>query len=193
MKKITAFIISCFMLTALSAQETASDNKCESDIDVFIGYSYLTGFQEGTDLSIALGGHLAMRYLISQRFGLVADGSYHTKEENDLRIARMFLMGGAAYTLLAVRMKQQRDFLMYMRLMAGLAQDRLKYSYGGMSSKDKYNALAIASGLGFSYQIGNQLLLSLLTDYIHTRFNDDGQSSIRASLGVTFRLGGGCK
>ena len=167
--------------------------NCTPDLDVFIGYSYMTGFQEGTDLALALGGHLAMRYLLSQRFGVVLDGSYHTKKENDLRIARMYLMGGAAYTLYAYKMKQQRDFLMYMRLMAGLAQDRLKYTYGGMSSKDKYNALAVAFGLGFSYQLGNQLLLSLLTDYIHTRFNDDGQSNIRASLGVTFNLGGGCK
>jgi hypothetical protein len=193
MKKVTSLLFACMMLTTLSAQETEKPEgkSCTPDIDVFIGYSYMTGFQEGTDLALALGGHLAMRYMLSEKFALALDASYHTKKENDLHIARMYLMGGVAYTLYAVQMKKQRDFLMYMRLIAGMAQDRLKYTYGNMSSKDKYNAFCAAWGMGFSYQLGNQILLSLLTDYIHTRFNDDGQSNIRASLGVTFRLG--CK
>jgi hypothetical protein len=172
--------------------ENASLNACNKpDLDIFIAYSYLTNFQEGEDLALALGGHLAVTYLLNKRIGLVADFSYHTKEENDLRIVKMYLMGGAQLMLYQIQMKRQKEFLMYVRLLAGLAQDRLKFKYGGMSATDKYKAFSAAAGLGFMYQIGNAMLLSLLTDYIHTRFNDEGQSGIRASLGLTFLLG--CK
>lgn len=195
MKKLTILFAALLLVTTSYAQtadkpveEGDEEELIDPRITAFLGYSYLNAGAKPENLSLAVGAHLALTYMLNSKFGVVLDGSFHTKKENELRIMRAFLMGGMQYMLLRYRQQQTKDFVAFIRLMGGLASDRLKYSYGGMSYKDQVSTFAIASGVGFSYPIWHRLLLSLTGDYIYTHFNDDGQSNIRISGGVTYEF-----
>lgn len=193
MKKFTILFAALLMLTITYAQNNEPDDEPETELippglTAFLGYSYLNQGAKPENLSLAVGAHLALTYMLNSKFGVVLDGSMHTKKENEIRIMRAFLMGGVQYMLLRYRQQQTRDFVAFVRLLGGMATDKLKYSYGGMTDKDKVSTYALASGLGFSYYLGRRILLSLAGDYIYTHFNDDGQSNIRISGGVTYEF-----
>jgi hypothetical protein len=194
MKKLTILFAALLLITTTYAQtndkpvEEGEEELVDPRITTFLGYSYLNAGAKPENLSLAVGAHLALAYMFNSKFGVVLDGSFHTKKENELRIMRAFLMGGVQYMLLRHRQQETRNIEAFIRLLGGLATDRLKYSYGGMSYKDQVKTYAIASGLGFSYHLWNRILLSLTGDYIFTHFNDDGQSNIRISGGVRYEF-----
>ena len=158
---------------------------------IFGGYSYLNAGQADQDLAMAAGAHLALAAMLNNKFGATVDFSVHSKEENEEKIMRMFLMGGVQFMLNQYEMKKQRDFVLFLRLMAGLAIENVKFSYGGMSDTDKASALALAAGFGSGYALWRNVFISLYADYIRTNFNDEGPSNIRVSAGVHFTIG--CK
>jgi hypothetical protein len=160
---------------------------CKPRSLISVDYSGLFPIEENEE-SIPLGVHLAYTYLLTGSFGLVGDFSLHSKKENNLRIMKAFLMGGVQYYILKKR--EERTHL-FARLLAGIANDRQKYSFNNMSGTNKAAALAIALGLGLEYQITRRVAACVMADYMLTRFNDEFQSAIRASAGVRFNLG--CK
>jgi hypothetical protein len=162
---------------------------CAPTGEVFLGYSYLNTAQEGENESIPVGIHAAAVIPISQKLGAVADASLHRKKVDDLTLMRTFLMGGLQYYI--YKKQEEQKLRLLIRLLAGLAMERQKYSYGGNNDINKATAFAFAFGLGFEYELNRRLVLGVLTDYIRTRFNDDSQGNIRASAGIKINLG--CK
>lgn len=169
--------------------EEIAMNDCAPQNEFFAGYSNLTNLGENESTNLALGLHLAYAYFLTQRMALAADFSIHTRKDNDLRIMQAFLMGGLQYQL--VMRQNQSKMNVLARLLAGLAMDRQKYDYGSGTDIQKAQAFVIAFGLGLNYELNRRIALGLLADYLHTRFNDDGQGSLRISAGVRINLG--CK
>jgi hypothetical protein len=172
-----------------NSYEEIAMNECNTKNEFFAGYSNLTKLGENESENLALGLHLAYAYLLSQRLALAADFSLHTKKDNDLRIMQAFLMGGLQYQLVMYQNRSKMNALA--RLLAGLAMDRQKFDYGSGTDIQKANAFVIAFGLGLNYELNRRIAVGLLADYLHTRFNDDGQGNLRASLGI--RVNVGCK
>jgi hypothetical protein len=172
-----------------SSFEEIAMNDCNPQNEFFAGYSNLTKLGENESENFALGLHLAYAYFLSQRMALAADFSMHTKKDNDLRLMQIFLMGGLQYQLIMRQNQSKMNALA--RLLAGLAMDRQKYSSGSYTDTQKASALAIAFGLGLNYELNRRIAIGILADYIRTRFNDEGQGNLRASLGIRVNLG--CK
>jgi hypothetical protein len=162
---------------------------CAPTSEVFLGYSYLNAGQEGENESFPAGVHAAATIPVSQQLGVVADASLHQKKENELKLMRTFLMGGLQYYIF--KQREEQKLRLMIRLLAGLAMERQKYSYGGNIDINKATAFAFAFGLGFQYELNQRVVLCVLADYIRTRFNNESQGNIRASAGVKINLG--CK
>lgn len=169
--------------------EEIAMTECVPKNEVFAGYSNLTPLGEDDAESLALGFHIAYAHFVMQRLALAADFSVHTKKENDLRLMQMFLMGGVQFQLIQAQHRSKMNALA--RVLAGLAMDRQKFDYGSGTDIQKANAFAIAFGLGLNYELNRRIAIGLLADYIRTRYNDEGQGNLRASLGVRVNLG--CK
>jgi hypothetical protein len=165
-----------------------SPEECEDDCDtgseLFGGYSFLLGLEDGESESFPLGAHLAYTYMMTKRFGLVADASIHTKKESELRIMRAFLMGGLQYHIM--REREKRFVLPMLRVMAGAAFDKQKYGDGFTSDATGF---VIAAGFGFQFPINPVLAATILTDYLRVKFKEqDAQNNIRISAGIKFNL-----
>jgi hypothetical protein len=161
--------------------------KMKPTLDVTGGYSYLYTKTEYDNISFPVGGHVSLTLMLTKKFGLLVDGSYHTKKENDLRVARAFLMGGVMYNILK---KEQEKLMLFARLMAGLAADRQKYLLGPADDVTKAKALAIAVGLGIAYPINSSLFICLIPDYIYNKFNETNYTNIRVTAALKVYLQG---
>lgn len=162
--------------------------SCAPTAEVFGGYSFLNTSQDGESESFALGVEVAAVYMLTGRLGVAADFSMHTKKDMELRIMRAFLMGGVQYQL--TQLVQQRKALRaYARLLAGVAFDKQKYSFGGDTYKNSATGFAIAAGPAIALPLYNNLMLQLMVDYIYTKFKMQSQSNIRASVGVKLNFG----
>jgi hypothetical protein len=159
----------------------------EPKTTAFLGYSYLSTSEMGNSESFPAGVHAAFTYFMVSRWGLIADASIHSKKENEFRITRAFLLGGLQYNLLKHREKTL--ILPLLRVLAGLAMDKQKFSSGDFSNTDKASAFAIGGGCGLYCELNRRIAIAMIADYIHTQFGQESQNNIRASLGLTINMG----
>lgn len=167
------------------------DQSCAPKSSLSGGYSFLSAGAKPENISFALGAHVSYTHNLKGKLGLVADGSVHFKNKDDHKSRRIFLMAGVQYNITKVRdeEKLQTQFMLFPRLLVGLAADRQKYIYGMSSNTTQAKALAIAAGLGIAYPVNSVLYLQLNPDYIITRFGKETQSNFRVNVGVKIRLG----
>jgi hypothetical protein len=162
---------------------------CIPKSELSAGYSYLNANLGDNSESLPVGAQADVVIPVSQNLGVVADVSLHTKKENDLRIMKIFLMGGLQYYLF--KQQQEQKLRVLARALIGFAMDRQKYSYGPTSNTDKYSAFAFAFGLGLQHPVNRMIAIRVMADYIRTHFNEESQGNLRASLGIKINLG--CK
>ena len=149
--------------------------------EIFGGYSHNIGEAQGWNASAAVNAN--------RWFGVVADfgGLRATERAQDLEgtvRANTFLFGPQ----FSYRAKRVKPFA---RMLLGVTN--IKASATGVNQSVEFSDTGFSYGAGFGLDIRINRVVSIRAfqaDYIHTRFQEEGQHNGRLSFGIVFSFGG---
>ena len=146
--------------------------------EVSASYSYLRlGLPDGVDHH---GGSISVAGNFNHWLGLVADvGGYHAAPFG-VTLNTYTYMGGPRFSY-----RNSGRATPFVQVLLGGAHSTVKAS--GFSGSN--NAFAFSAGAGLDVGLSKHLALRPQLDFIGMRFSGYTEKSVRASLGIVFRLG----
>lgn len=162
----------------------AAGASCQAMVQIFGGYSYLSG-ENGTDnLAFPAGGHISVLYNLpaTGRIGIGLDASLHSKKIGNENFTRSFIMIDGQYVFGDVD-DCDRTFIPDIHVLIGLGHEKYGYSKG--------NGLAFGAGVGGTIRLTNNIGVKGQADFLGVKYkNTDGlNSNFRFSLGINIDVG----
>lgn len=156
--------------------------SCIPRADIFGGYSYMNaGYTNGREnLS---GGNITVQYHINNHFGIVADGSLHSKKWFEETYRHMNFGIGVQYSFLTENCNSK--LMPFVQLIPGRHQLTVRF-LGEKWQQDA--AFSVLAGGGAIYSFG-RVAIMLQAHYFPVFWEAKTQHNIRASAGVRAGFG----
>ena len=176
MKKVPyAVCLSLLLCLPILAQNEAPRTE------IFGGYSHNIGNAQGWNASVAVNPN--------GWFGVVSDFSGLTQKDSEQgvegRVRANTYLFGPQFSYRAKRVKP------FARMLFGVTN--IKASATGVNESVEFSDTGFSYGAGFGLDIRLNTVVSIRAfqaDYIHTRFQEEGQHNGRLSFGIVLSFGG---
>jgi hypothetical protein len=179
------FIVAVALALPIIAQAQDSPR-----MEIFGGYSYLRLDDTLNDDRDLNGWNASVNQTIFFNWlGFKADFSGHYGDSivafgTGADLSTYLFLFGPQFTL-----RKSKRFQPFGHVLFGAVRSNLRSSVSGGPTVEN-TAFAMAAGGGLDVRVLDKLSVRLFqADYVLTRFNDDNQSSLRASTGLVLRFG----